>query len=403
MPSFSSRVKDERTILFVVNDPRFFVTHRLALARGIREAGYAVHVAAPIKGYAKAAGVIQKAGFHLHEVAIERQGINPFHDLAAFARLLRLYRRLRPDIVHHVTVKPVLYGSLAAQIAGTPAVVNAISGLGRLFASHNFASRARATAMRGIYRIALRHPNTITIFQNHDDRSKFVRARIVGEESSVLIEGSGTELGRFNPSLEPEEPPIVLLPARILQQKGVREFITAARLLKAEGTIARFAIVGDSAGNRDALPIHELEAARKEGAVELWGWSDDMPGVMGRAAIVCLPSYHEGLPKALIDACAAGRPIVATDIAGCRAVVTSGMNGLLVRPKDADSLANALRILISDPSLRKQMGKRSFEVATAKFDIALVIASTLDVYTKLQQTDRVQRSRKERELSSNGV
>jgi glycosyltransferase involved in cell wall biosynthesis len=384
MPSRDTRMKDKTTILFVVNDPRFFVTHRLILAKGIRDAGYAVHVAVPLGMYAAAEEAIAEAGIQVHHVGIERQGRNAIRDLAAILRLVRLYRELRPDIVHHITVKPILYGSIAARIARIPGVVNAISGRGRLFANHTFASRLRAVVLTTLYRAVLRHPNAILIFQNADDRSSFIRAAIVDEEYAVLIEGSGTELQRFDPNARPDEPPIVLLPARILRQKGVGEFIGAARVLRQEGSVARFVIVGDSAGNRDAFPSDELELARKNGFIETWGWSEDMPGVMAKAAIVCLPTYHEGLPKALIDACAAGRPIVATDIAGCRAVVTHGVNGFLVPPRHVTALANALRALLSDPVLRGHMGRQSLEVAAAKFDVALVIRATLEVYKALE-------------------
>jgi glycosyltransferase involved in cell wall biosynthesis len=380
MASSESRLKDERKVLFVINDARFFVTHRLALAKGIRQAGYVVHIAAPAASDDAASRVIREAGFPLHNVSIDRQGLNPVRDFVAFAVLLTLYYRISPSIVHHVTVKPILYGSLAARIVGTPAVVNAVAGLGRLFFPYSPTSRARAFLMRTLYRAVLRQPNTITIFQNGEDRSSFIHSRVVDEESSFLIEGSGTELERFSPSLRPDEPPIVLFPGRILRQKGVTEFFRAARQLKAEGSNARFAVVGDTAGNRDALRDEELQAVQREGIVELWGWSNDMPGVMSRAAIICLPSYHEGLPKALIDACAAGRPIVATDIPGCRAAVADGVNGFLVPPRDVESLTSALRILLSDSSLRTRMGQRSREIAEDKFAIASVIASTLAVY-----------------------
>jgi glycosyltransferase involved in cell wall biosynthesis len=376
-------MKDDTTILFVVNDPRFFVTHRLGLAKGIRKAGYAVHVATPTAGYESDTQTILAAGFPLHEVAIERQGLNPFRDAKALLQLIRLYRRLRPQIVHHVTVKPVLYGTLAAQIARVPAVVNAISGLGRLFATDNIVSRARAVATRRTYKLIFKHTKMCAIFQNQEDRRTFIQAGIVSERSSTLIAGSGTELDRFDPSLEPETPPIVLLPARLLRQKGVREFVAAARTLRAEKIVARFAIVGDTAGNRDAMPARELEEIEKEGVVELWGWSDDIPRMMSRASIICLPSYHEGLPKALIDGCAAGRPIVATDIAGCRAVVTHGLNGMLVPARDSPALANAIRILLADPSLRAHMGQKSRGIAEKNFDIAMVTQATLSVYAML--------------------
>lgn len=351
-----------------------------------------MEVAAPTKGFSQAAQAIQDQGFQLHSIRIERQGINPFSDLLAILQLVRLYRKAQPDIVHHVTVKPVVYGSIAARVARIPSVVNAISGLGRLFSEGSIWTRLRVSIVRKGYALALRHPNTVSVFQNEGDLAAFVRAHIVPESCTALVPGSGTELERFAPMREPESPPIVALVSRILRQKGVREFILAARRLRLDGTDARFVIVGDTAGNRDAVPAAELDAARREGIVEFWGWSDDMPDVMARASIVCLPSYHEGLPKALIDAAAAGRPIVATDIAGCRAVVVNGENGLLVAPRDHVALAAALLVLLRDTGLRLKMGRAGRRIAEARFDVALVVKETLAVYSNLE--DRLDRLRR---------
>jgi len=371
-----------RRVLFVVNDPRYFVTHRLNLAKGVRAAGYEVHIAAPTGLYPEVESAIRDAGFPLHHVGIERQGTNVLRDAMVVLSLVRLYRRLRPQVVHHITVKPILYGSLAARIARVPATINAVSGLGRLFFAESVMDRIRIRLLRTLYKTVLRRKNTLSIFQNQDDRQKFLRAGITTQDSSVLIEGSGTDLHTFRPNAQPEDPPIVLLPARVLQQKGVGEFVAAARALRMEGANARFVIVGDSAGNRDAFPAEALDAARSQGWIETWGWLDDIPGVMAKAAIVCLPTYHEGLPKALIDACAAARPIVATNIPGCRAVVTDGLNGILVPAKDATALAAALKTLLGDPVLRRQMGEAALSIAKARFDVAEVIRATIAVYER---------------------
>jgi glycosyltransferase involved in cell wall biosynthesis len=387
MPSLVTGMKDKATILFVVNDPRFFVTHRLALAKGVREAGYDVRVAAPLRYYESAVHTIRGAGFILYNVPIDRQGLNPLRDVAAFFSLVRLYQRVRPDLVHHVTVKPILYGSLAARMTNVPAVVNAVSGMGRLFATNSLASRARASLMRWIYKASLSRSNIRTIFQNEEDRSTFLRAGIVREDTSDIINGSGTELHLFNPHGEPDTPPIVLMPARLLRQKGVREFVDAARQIKSEGINARFAVVGDAAGNRDALSPRELESIRDEAIVELWGWSEDIPAAMRRASIICLPSYHEGLPKALIDACAAARAIVATDVPGCRAVVSPGLNGLLVPPRNAQALAVAIRDLLLDRERRARMGAEGRSIAVERFGIAAIIQGTLRVYNQFTQNN----------------
>jgi glycosyltransferase involved in cell wall biosynthesis len=373
-----------RIVLFVVNDPRFFVTHRLELARGIRRAGYDVHVAVPDEH--NAPEIIRGAGFVVHLVPIDRQGLNPLADLRTIGSLIGLYRSLRPTIVHHVTVKPVLYGSLAARLTGVPCVVNAISGLGTLFSDGGAVAATRSAAIRRMYKIFIQHPNSRTVFQNQEDRAVFMKARIVRFETTVLIFGSGVDLTEFHPEVASDEPPIVILPARFLKQKGIREFAAAARILQAEGISARFALVGDTAENRDAVPRSDLDAWRAEGVIEDWGWTDDMPGTVARSSIVCLPSYYrEGIPKALIDGSAGGRALVTTDMPGCRDVVENGVNGLIVQPRDVGSLVDALRTLLLDPPLRTRMGRKAREVAETRYGLERVVDATLNCYESLLQ------------------
>ena len=374
-------------VLFVVNDARFVVTHRLTLILGLRNAGYKVEVAAPDDG--KAATTIREAGVTLHDVPIDRQGVNPFNDIRALVTLVKLYARQKPWLVHHVTVKPVLYGSLAARVTRVPAVVNAISGLGALFAEDGLLARARSSLFRMLYRTIVGLPNSQMIFQNAHDRSKFIRAGIIADRNAVLIPGSGVLLRSFMPDVEPEEPPIVMLPARLLRRKGVREFAEAAKILRDEGSNARFVLLGDTASNRDAVPVSELQRWQDEKIIELWGWADDMPTAVSRAAIICLPSYYpEGVPKALLDACAGGRPIVTTDTPGCNDVVSHGYNGFLVPPRDSVALAAALRELLGDSRLRSVMGARGRELAEHRFDISHVIRATIDMYESLAHGDR---------------
>jgi glycosyltransferase involved in cell wall biosynthesis len=369
-----------RTVL-VVNDARFFLTHRLSLAKGIRAQGYDVHIGVPDSG--RYTSEIQGEGFPVHKLAIQRQGLNPAADLAALGQMLALYRDLRPDLVHHVTIKPLLYGAIAARITGTPAVVSAISGLGRLFSRQTTVEAARSTLVQSVYRAFLRHPNMCVIFQNDEDRMTFQQAGIARDADSIVLPGSGTTLESFSHSPEPESEPIVVLPGRLLKQKGIREFATAAAILRDRGVKARFVLVGDTAGNRDAVSDESLLLWQRSGILEWWGWSDDLPEVFSRSSVVCLPSYHEGAPKALLDACAAGRPIVATDIAGCRVAVEHGVNGLLVPPRDPQSLAQALSKLLTNKSLREELGREGRRIAEERFDVSRVVTATLGVYERL--------------------
>ncbi|HEY0996781.1 MAG TPA: glycosyltransferase family 4 protein [Gemmatimonadaceae bacterium] len=369
---------ERRRVLFVVNDPRFFLTHRLALALGVREAGYDVHVATPEE---PASRELRQAGLPYHPVPLQRQGTNPLADVATIGGLARLYRAVRPDLVHQVTVKPVLYGTIAARIARVPAVVNAIAGLGQLFAGGGAAARARRAMLVQGYRLALGHPNARTIFQTEDDRARFIELGLVRAERTALIRGSGADLDAIVPLPEPPGDPVVVLVARLLRQKGIAEFAAAARQLRTEGVAARFALVGDQANNRDAVPQEQLQRWRDEGTLELWGWRTDMGAVFGESAIACLPTYYpEGVPKALIDAAAAGRPIVASETPGCRAVVQPGENGLLVPPRDPGALADALRRLLADRALRARYGAAGRRIAEERFSVRAVVRETLGVY-----------------------
>lgn len=365
-------------VLFVVNDPRFFLTHRLELALGVRDAGYDVHVATPEE---PASRELRETGLPYHPVPLERQGTNPLADVATIAGLVRLYRALRPDLVHQVTVKPVLYGTIAARLARVPAVVNAIAGLGQLFAEGGAAAHARRAVIGRAYRMALGHPNARTIFQTEEDRARFLELGLVRPDRTALIRGSGTDLRAIAPLPEPPGDPVVVLVARLLRQKGIAEFADAARQLLGEGVAARFALVGDQANNRDAVTQEELQRWRDAGTLELWGWRTDMGAVFAESAIACLPTYYpEGVPKALIDAAAAGRPIVASDTPGCRAVVQPGENGLIVPPRDAGALAGALRTLLADRALRARLGEASRRIAEERFSIEAVVRDTLAVY-----------------------
>lgn len=365
-------------LLFVVNDAAFFMSHRLPLAVGARASGYDVVIAtAPSKD----AEAIRAAGFPWESVPLSRSGLNPAGELTTIAGLARLYRRVRPDVVHHVTAKPILYGGIAARAVGVPAVVHAITGLGYAFISSSQKARAIRLAIRNGYRVATSHPNCAVIFQNPDDRAAFGSA--IRTSNIVMIPGSGVDRERFRPTPLPSGRPIVLLPARMLWDKGVAEFVEAARTVNLEGARARFVLAGGvDDGNPAAVPRALLEKLASEGVVEWWGHQTKMHEVLEQATIVCLPSYREGFPKSLLEACAAGRPIVTTDAPGCREVLRGGAHGVLVAPRDGAALARAVSTLLDDPSRLRTMGDEAAEFAE-RFDVKHVVARTLAVYSDL--------------------
>jgi glycosyltransferase involved in cell wall biosynthesis len=380
----------QRRILYVVNESYFFVSHRLKIGLAARDAGFDVHIAAPRdhvwapRGFQS--GVLADQGFTLHEIPLSRRGVNPLREAATLRDLVSLYRTLRPALVHHMTIKPVLYGTLAARIAKVPIVVNLVTGLGQIFtAQDRTASLLRGLAVVG-YRIAAGHPNAWTVFQNREDRNRLIALHAVDAARSSLVKGSGVDLTVFRPVSEPHGTPVVLLPARLLWEKGVGVFAEAGRILQSRGVDVRLRVVGDTQpSNPRSVPEAELRSWTQKGFLEWEGRCDDMPAALAAAHVVCLPSsYGEGVPKVLLEAAAAGRPVVATDIAGCREVVRPGVTGLLVPPGDPTLLADAIALLALNRDMRVRMGNEARALAEAEFSDALVAEQTLTLYDRLR-------------------
>jgi glycosyltransferase involved in cell wall biosynthesis len=366
-------------LIFFVTEDWYFCSHRLPLARAAREAGYEVTVITRVQEHA---ALIRDAGLDLVPIDLERASRNPFTELRTLVQLIGIYRRLKPDIVHHVALKPVLYGTVAARLARVPNVVNALAGLGYLFSSKDGAARLARPFVRLSLR-ALLKPHCV-ILQNPDDRDWALRHRLVDSTRNVMIRGSGVDIAAFTPAPEAEGVPLVVLPSRMLWDKGVGEFVAAARMLRGQGIQARFALVGEpDPANPASIPQSTLDAWRAEGIVELWGWREDMSQVFRACHIACLPSYREGLPKALLEAAACARPLVSCDVPGCREVVRHGVNGLLVASRDAGELAAALAELIGHPAERAAFGAAGRDIVVDEFSLDSVIAQTLALYRSL--------------------
>ena len=345
-------------ILYVINDAEFWLSHRLELGLAAVRAGYRVAVAAPVgEGQAK----IIKAGIEFYPLTkLTRWGTNPLQEISAIVELLGLYRRLRPSVVHQVTIKPVIYGSIAARLVRAPAVVNSVTGLGYPFLARGIGAGLRRWLIAAGYRVAAGHPNYRVIFQNRSDFELFIQQRWVSKGSGIEIPGSGVCGRRFIPTPQPTGVPLVILPGRFLVEKGLREFAQAAEIIKSKGVEARLAIIGASpSGNPGEVPESELQDWARRGLIEVLPFNPDMQAIYSEASIVCLPSYREGFSRALIEALASGRPIVTTDVPGCREAVEVGVNGLTVPARDPAALAQALLELLMNPRLRVQMGAAS--------------------------------------------
>jgi glycosyltransferase involved in cell wall biosynthesis len=372
---------DGAHVLFVVNEDWFFLSHRLPLALAAREAGMRVTVAAQDTG-AREEIVAHGLEFVPLPESCPRAGLLPESRL--FFTLVRLYLRLRPDLIHHVTIRPVIYGSLAARLLPSAAVVNAVSGLGYVF-SDGGAGRARLRRIvEGLYRTALGRPRTVTIFQNPDDRDLFVGRGLVAADRTVIIRGSGVDCSEFPFTLEPGWEPLVMLPARMLEDKGIHDFVRAARILNDRGIRASWVLTGDPhEGNPTSIPLEQLHAWSAEGIVEWWGRMPNMAEVLAAASIVVLPSRREGLPKVLLEAAAVGRAMVATDVPGCREVVRPGHTGILVPPDDPDALADAVERLLSDTPMRRTFGSAARRMAETEFSVDIVVNETMELYEEI--------------------
>lgn len=366
-------------ILLFANTDWYLYNFRLSLAKDLRDQGHEVILLSPPGNFQK---LLEDNGFQLISFSFSRQGINPLYEIWTLWQLIRIYHKVHPDIVHHFTIKPVIYGSLAAHFLHIRGIINSITGLGHLFIDPSPITRLLRIVAKWLYRISLR--NTQVIFENPEDRDIFIKKRLLKAEHSHLIMGTGVDVEKFRPVNKNNDTLVVLFSSRMLATKGVLEYMEAVRILKQNGLKARFALAGTTdPGNPASVTDGQIESWNQSGLVEWWGWREDMPNTLAQTDIFCLPSYREGVPNALIEACACGLPIVTTDVPGCRDVVTHGVNGLLVPVKNAFALADALEKLLTSPELRQSMGTAGRETAINKFSITKVNAETLGVYKML--------------------
>jgi glycosyltransferase involved in cell wall biosynthesis len=366
-------------IILLANTDWYLYNFRLPLARALRQRGYEVVMVSPPGGFGER---LVSEGFRWIPFPFSRHGMNPLAEAATVLRITHLYRRERPDLTHHFTIKCVLYGGLAARLARVRGIVSSITGLGHLFTTPGPRATVLAPLVRALYRRVLSRSQVI--FQNPDDRAYFENSGALDGAPGVhLIRGSGVDTARFRPAARPPaEPPVtVVLVARLLREKGIEEFVHAARVLRSRGVDARFVVAGDpDPGNPSSHDAYDLARWRADSPVEFLGHHEDMVGLLQSAHVCCLPSWREGTPRSLLEAGACALPLVATDVPGCREVVRSGDNGILVPARSPEALAGALESLIADRERRRRMGARAREIVDREFSEALVVSRTLDVY-----------------------
>jgi glycosyltransferase involved in cell wall biosynthesis len=372
-------------LLFVANVSWFFVMHRLPIALMARERGADVHVAC---GEGPGAEDIMAHGFPFHPLPMSRKAFTPFRDLRAIGSLADLYRKLQPEIVHHVTLKPVIYGSIAARLAGTAAMVNAFAGLGYAFADTSAIGLVRRYVIETLLALSVRHPKQRVVFENRDDYQLLTQRGSIPSKQAMVISGIGVDTSQYQPGSEADRELSVVFASRMLREKGVEYFVEAARRLRARGIGARFMLIGvPDPTNPGSIAEGQLSAWHHEGVIEWHGFRRDMPQVLQRASVVCLPTfYREGVPRILIEAAACGLPLIATDMPGCRDIVRPEINGLLVRPHDVSGLADAMERLLRDHDLRRRFGAESRRIAEAEFAVEKVLDSFWDVYSALRNS-----------------
>lgn len=375
-----------RRLLCVHNAVPYFLSHRLPVARAARAAGWTVHLAAPEPDQAHRAELAAE-GIILHPLPLSRRGMAPWRELQSLLALARLYHAVRPNLIHLVTIKPVLYGGLVARLMRAGPRVATVPGRGYVFTTANGpAARILRAGVGVAYRVALGGMDVRAIFQNPDDRDFFVGQGWVAGGKTHVILGSGVDPARYRPLQRPEDDrPRVVFASRMLRDKGAAEFVAAARQLAGEGVAADFVLLGlPDPGNPDSHSEQELAAWHAEGAVQWWGFREDMPEILAATDIVCLPTaYGEGVPRILIEAAACGCALITADRPGCREIVQAGVNGLLVPPRDASALADALRQLLDDPERCRRFGAAGRARVLAEFSEAHVIAQTLAVYAEM--------------------
>lgn len=359
-------------LLFVVTEDWYFVSHRLPLAVAAKREGFDVVVATRCGRHCQA---IRDAGVRVIPFEMNRRGLNPLALMHEAYTLAEFYRAEQPDIVHHVALRPVVVGGLAARMAGVSRVVSAVTGMGFLFTDSGRLPWIRRVVQRILPGLLARG---LTIVQNADDQHHLSTFGLPRDRMR-LIPGAGVDTARFSPSAGPGGLPVVMMASRLLWDKGVGEFVEAARLLR--GRDVRFVLVGDIDGDNPAsIANSDIERWVGEGVVEWWGHSDDMPATLAQADLVCLPSYREGLPKSLLEAMACGKACITTDVPGCREAVRDDDNGLLVPAREAAALASAIGRLLDHPDQRQRMGVRGRQRAVEEFSQERVIEATLALY-----------------------
>jgi glycosyltransferase involved in cell wall biosynthesis len=370
-------------VIFFANTDWYLYNFRLGFAKFLRDNGFEVVMLSPHGSYGP---MLEAAGFRWVALDMDRRSLNPARELALIRRISAVYAAEKPDIVHHFTIKCVVYGSMIARWHGIERRVNAITGMGYVFCDQGYLARLLRPVVRGLMRHALGGDASHVILQNRDDVADFLAADLASAHRMHLIMGSGVDLSRFKPEAGAAKSRAmrVLLACRMLWDKGVGEYIEAARLCKVEGLPVDFLLAGNpDPGNPRSVPGAQIQKWQEHAEVQYLGHVDDMPDLLSQVDVAVLPSYREGVPRSLLEAAACGLPLITTDVPGCREVVRNLFNGLLIPPRDAPALAEAIRFMHAHPEERARMGAEARRTVLHEFDQKIVFERTFGVYRDL--------------------
>ena len=367
-------------LFILVSEDWSFLSHRLSLAQSAINTNFDVTVFTKVN---KLEEKIKEKGINVINVNFVRTSKFPLIDILNIIKLVFIFRRERPDIVHNVALKTILIGSIAGLFVKNLTIINAYTGLGYVFSSNQFQAKIIRLFIKPIFYLLTKKYNYWSIFQNSDDSNLFDSLGLIERERSVIIRGSGVDTNEFLQTTDINNIPVVMLASRMLWDKGVEEFVKAAKRAHEEKLKAKFILVGDvDNDNPMSIPISTIMQWSNEANVIWEGHCNDMPKKLSDASIVCLPSYREGLPKVLLEAAAIGRPLIGTDVPGCREIVRNGENGILVKLKDVDSLYEAIKLLVSDQQMRQSMGKRSREIVESELSSDIINLQTIELYER---------------------
>lgn len=369
-----------KKVFLTANTDWYLYRFRLSLAGELQRLGFEPVFVSPPGVYVSR---IQSEGYRWLPWYIERRGLSPWKEIYTIAQFYAILNREKPDLIHNHTIKPVFYGSLTAQLKGYKNVINAITGRGYLFINPPFSVRVLRNMVLPLYRVATDNASFLTLFENESDLDFFTAQKMFLHTRKAVIQGVGVDTDLFCPQPEEETSPIVAYVGRLLWDKGVGDFVKSAEILKNKSDI-RFVLIGNpDPGNPSSIPQHVIRDWVEKGAVEWWGWQEDMPDIYRQCHIIVMPSHSEGLSTTILEAMSCGRAVIATDVPGCRDLVHHRQTGLLIQPGNPQELAAAIQLLVEDPGLRRSLAAAGRQMILENYSVQHINQLTLGIYRQV--------------------